>query len=250
MSDANTTSQDVGLFVLRVRSVRMVNDLKNNSYYGVILHDNLNPIKGSGCTLPIYSFQDGCHNVADSSVSPDFSVYSADIFKFGKNISSSSGDGVWLYGNVNAWDSGNKSGFVYVNPSEIGKNSGQNQFAEKFVFDYTGVNSELANVCNFFPSCREEHEEEGDVAYCCPCDSPRDWNTASSAQDENGCGGSIKFGGNGYLVSLYTEYEDKEGNQRLYCQSFRKDAENLSSGSNFLPPGGGELNYINIIPIK
>jgi len=268
MSEANTTTQNKipSPFTGNIKSVRFVNDPDNYDYYGAIFHSIPNTSKGSECTSPMVvghnttSAQNTCFNLADFSF-PGFSAYSAEIFHQGYDPSSSSGDGVWFFSNVNGWDSGNKSGVSYINAQQIGTFFLKG--ASYFRFDYTGVSTSLADACNNNIICEDPEEgEEEEEKMCCFCSSPKDWNITSTSTDEEiGCGGSIRFGGNNYIVTLYTIIRENpdpsfvfnpenplEGT-KMYCQSFKKDAPNLSSGASFLPHGKHSLDYINIIPI-
>jgi hypothetical protein len=49
-----------------------------------------------------------------------------------------------------------------------------------------------------------------------------------------------------YLVALYSDAKDKDGNQFLYCQTFTEDVENLDA-YDYIQPGSW-IKYINIIP--
>ena len=259
MSGSNTTTQDKisEPFTAKIRSVKIVNDPAKYKYYGAIFHNKPKASDSSDCTLPVLEYGDGktCYNLYDSSF-PGFSTYSAEIFNYGRNPTSSSGDGVWFYGNVNGWDSGNKSGVAYINSGTISAFFEESSNSEHFRFDYTGVATNLGDICKLQPSCRLPW---ADPDNCCFCATPKDWSFMSTSTDEEiGCGGSIRFGGNGYLVTLYTNYmgetvikadDGTEELEKLYCQSFKKDTANLSSQGSFLPPGRDELNRIIIIPI-
>lgn len=252
MSEANTTTQDKisEPFTAKIKSIKIVNDPNAYKYYGAIFHNNVNAANSSDCTSPMLVFADSsgfgkaCLNISEFSF-PGFGAYSVEIFQQGRDLTSSSGDGVWFFSNVNGWDSGNKSGVSYISSEQIGNYFLQD--AAMLMFNYTGVPTDLANICKTNPSCRVEGANPNN---CCFCSSPKDWSSISTSIDEEkGCGGSIRFGGNGYLVTLYTLYQDLNGNNRQYCQSFKKDTPNLSSQGSFLPFGGAELNFINIIPI-
>jgi len=244
MSYANTSTQNSisAPFIGVIKSVKIVNDPENNDYYGAIFHGVPDASKGSDCTNPIFTADGGCKNLSDYLLSPNFGAFSANIFKWAKNKSSSSGDGVWFYSDSNGWDSGNKSGVFYINSQNIGTYASQK--AADLKFNYAGVDSAQAITCTSYPSCRDIDWENNEYPDCCGCSSPKDW----SAGEGNKCAGSIKFGGNGYLVSLYITYSDIDGNDRLFCQTFEKDTPNLSTAWS-ASPGGAELDHIDIIPI-
>lgn len=259
-SEPNITTQEISeIFTAKIKSVKIINNPANNEYYGVIFHSTPDASIGSECTSPMIFFEGGrdCLNVAEfyysSSVPGEyFRAYSAEIFKLGLDPSSSSGDGVWLYSNVNGWNSGNKSGWAEIKAEQIGGFFWQPADSKYFKFSYKGVNTTLGNICNAVDdinifSCRNPR---ADLTNCCWCAHPNDWNSATrSENEETGCGGSIRFGGNGYLVTLYTIYKDENKNLRQYCQSFKKDTQNLSTQGSFLPSGNVSLTNINIIPI-
>lgn len=236
-SEANTAPQNqISIpFAGKIRSIKIVNDSAGNTYYGVIFHDAPDIENASNCTYPVFSFKDDCINLSGLDPSSSFTAFSADIFTSGKNISSASGDGVWFYSDVNGWDSGNKSGVAYLSSNNISDSYSNN--ANAIRFDYTGaISSPIADRCDV--KARACSEEDADPSYCCPCGSPADWKNV-------GCGGSIRFGGNRYIVTLFTNYKDKSGKEKMFCQSFKKDSPTLSTAG-FLPP----LNYISIIPIR
>jgi len=269
-STAYTTTQDKipPPFTGSLRSV-FINNLASD-IYGAIFHSKQDPTKGSECTSPIVvghnttGAENTCFNLSEFSFA-GFSAFSAEIFKYGLDPNSSSGDGVWFFSNVNGWNSGNKSGVAKVDAQQIGEFFLKK--AELLKFDYTGVSTNLAEACKNNIICEDEEEEEDDdddedeeepAEDCCFCSSPKDWNVKStSTNQEYGCGGSIRFGGNNYLVTLYTiiypnpdpDPEDPLENTRKYCQSFKEDVFNLSSGASFLPSGNHDLDYVNIIPI-
>ena len=251
MSEANTTTQNKisePPFTAKVKSVLVINDYANKKYFGAIFHNKPTASDASDCTNPMLTGElaRACLNLSDFSFT-GFAAYSVEIFNQGKDLTSSSGDGVWFYGNVNGWDSGNKSGVAYISSEAIGVFFEESSTSELFRFKYTGVPTKLGDICRLQPSCRLPWADQNN---CCFCSTPKDWSGASFSTDEEiGCGGSIRFGGNGYLVTLYTNYTDENENKKLYCQSFKKDAPNLSSQGSFLPPGRDELNRIIIIPI-
>lgn len=257
MSEPNTITQDITEpFTAKIKSVRIVNDPGNNKYFGAIFHSSPDATKASDCTNPVIYWDGGqdCLNLADFSHT-SFETYSVEIATLGKDPTSSSGDGVWFYSNVNAWDSGNKSGVKQVFADSIKTYFMQPADSFYFKFNYAGVPTNLGKICRENPSCRETG---ADLSSCCYCATPNDWSAKSTSTDEEkGCGGSIKFGGNGYLVTLYTDYTkeiinadgEKTEVAAHYCQSFKKDAKNLSTGGSFLPSPDAELTRINIIPI-
>jgi hypothetical protein len=243
MSGANTTTQDRidESFIGKIKSAKIVNGTKNEDYYGVIFHNTPDASKGSDCTGPILA--DGCKNLSEYLLSGDFATFSAEIFKRrGDEDYLTAGDGVWFYSDVNGWDSGNKSGVFHATSEKIGRAFSAK--TETFTFDYTGVNSEQAITCSYFPACKDIDPENYGGLDCCNCASPKDW----SIGEDSKCGGSIKVGGN-YLVTLYTKYTDKDGKKNSFCQSFKKDTANLST-ENSARPNGEAIDTIVIIPLK
>jgi hypothetical protein len=100
-----------------------------------------------------------------------------------------------------------ESGTYDIYPSEIDKFYAGN--ADDFEFDWTDVESTDAALCNEYPdlSCWEENPSDEDSSYimageCCPCVNFQD------------CSGSMRVKGD-YLVALYSDAEDEDGNQFL-----------------------------------
>ena len=269
MSGPNTTTQNniTEPFTGKIKSVRIVNDFDGGKYYGAIFHSSPDAEKASDCTNPMLAtddeiiYDESCSNLSEFSFF-GFTPYSVEIFNWNLGPAVSSGDGVWFYGNVNGWDSGNKSGAKQIIPNLIGSYFMQSSNSTGLRFDYTEIGTSLGKLCydaKDEPACRQAG---ADVNNCCPCAFPSDWSFASKEiSEEVGCGGSIKFGGT-YLVTLYTDYvgevviKNDDGTEEIfdvekqYCQSFKKDTPNLSTQGSFLPSGTrAELSRINIIPI-
>jgi hypothetical protein len=233
-SDVKLTSQTKldDAFVGKIKSVRIVNNPANHDYYGVIFHKTPGENSAGDCTNPIaVGGISGCENLSSFSVSPDFSAYAADIFNWNKDNATSSGDGVAFYSEPDGWNADKQAGEYNV-PSTTLKNFFAKE-ADKIVFDWTGVDSDIAMLCyGYYPSCSDEAAISSED--CCPCESFQD------------CPGSLRLKGN-YLAAFYTYYYDDKKAKHLYCQTFKKNAADLTL-EKFLPPGNTPLGLVNIIP--
>ncbi len=215
-----------------IKGVRIVNDPDFSDYYGAILHKEIGLENGGECAQPIYFENNGgCKNV-------NVSAYAADIFHWNKDYPITSGDGLTLYSETYGWNADVQSGTYEIYGDDVNKFYQGN--TNSFVFDWTNIESTTATLCNEYPdlSCWEENPSNEDASYimagaCCPCVSFQD------------CPGSIRVRGN-YVVALYSDAEDKDGNKFLYCQTFTKDVENLNA-YNYVQPEES-IRYINIIP--
>lgn len=215
-----------------IKGIRIVNDSDFSEYYGAILHKEIGLENGGECTAPIYfENEGGCKSVS-------VAAYSADIFHWNKEDPITSGDGLTLYSETYGWNADVESGTYEIYGDEV-QNFYQGN-ADNFEFDWTNVESTDAALCNEYPdlSCWEENPSDEDATYimmgeCCPCVNFQD------------CSGSIRVRGN-YVVGLYSDAEDDDGNRFLYCQTFTKDVENLNA-YNYTQPEE-YIKYINIIP--
>jgi hypothetical protein len=234
MSEVRTTSQEQieEPFKNNIKGVRVVNDTNASIYYGAIMHKEIGLANGGACTQPIYFENNGgCRGI-------NIPAFSADIYAWNKADPVISGDGVTLYSETYGWNADVESGGYEIYPNEINKFFTGN--SEDFEFDWTDVESTDAALCNEYPdlSCWEENPSNDDASYimagaCCPCMSFKD------------CSGSMRIKGD-YLVALYSDAEDKDGNKFLYCQTFAEDVENLDA-YDYVQPGSW-IKYINIIP--
>ncbi|HQK63580.1 MAG TPA: pilin [Candidatus Staskawiczbacteria bacterium] len=217
-----------------IKGVRIVNDPYLSEYYGAIFHEEIGLENGGACTQPIY-FENsgGCKNI-------NVAAYATDIFHWNKDYPITSGDGLTLYSETYGWNADVQSGTYEIYGDEVQNFYQEN--ADGFIFDWTNIESTTAALCNEYPdlSCWEENPSDEDAAYimmgeCCPCTNFQD------------CPGSIRVRGN-YVVALYSDAEDDDGNRFLYCQTFTKDVENLNA-YNYTQPKE-YIKYINIIPTE
>ena len=216
-----------------MKGVTIVNDTNNSTYYGLILHKEAGAADGGECTEPILSTKNNfCATV-------NISAFSVDAFQWNKADSDSSGNGVTFYSGTYGWntDAEIQSGYFSVEKEDI-KNSNIFRInADQIKFDYSEIDSTEAQLCiDEYPYCKSTNDDDQeyiDSGYCCDCPNLKQCSGE----------GSIQIKGD-YVVALYSHTKEN----KLYCQTFIEDVQNLSAYEYVEP--GNDVEYVNIIPTK
>ena len=210
LSDAQEIEEP---FKSKAKSILVINDIKNNIDYGVLLHKEIN-------------FRGDCAWIYDADLQPgergilniDFPMSSINIFNLNRVLPETSGNGIIFYSKPFGYKTGANAGYYFVKQEAISNfwSSRDNDlglgildFSESY--DYISVPEEEKTLCKNFKNCS----------------------------------GSIKIQGN-YLVILFAQQRQS---QRVYCQVFKEDVPNLKE-EEVIAAEGRILDFIHIIPIK
>jgi hypothetical protein len=203
-------------FKNNIKSIKIVNDLSNDTRFGAIFHEADDPTRGGFCTGPMKS---GANEQESQCLTLQgiTGATSVDIFMWNAKTPETSGDGIELYSEPFGWQSGAKAGKCFIDQKNNQTNTTPcasfkiNQLwtgsAQNLIFDYTNV------------------------------DRPQEYQQAYKNFYQRS--GSIRVKGN-YLVVLYGDF--------LYCQTFYKDIPNLNEIE--FTAQGNKIGAINVIPIK
>jgi hypothetical protein len=190
-------------------SIKVVND-PNNTYYGVIVHETIDPTDIGKCQEPILVDTD------EECIDLTVKVGSADIFIYNKQSVSdvSSGDGVIFYDNPFGWNAGARAGESVVDGKDIDPEKIIDVGDLVFDYTYTYVSPEEQALCA---------------------------DPTTGIPTFNSCQGSIEIKGN-YLVASYSNSS--------FCQVFSQDVENLNSEKSIKNITGEKIKTIDIIATK
>lgn len=210
-------------FRSNLKSIRIVNDQKNNLSYGAIFHKEIDLEDGGTCSKPLIDgLSNGCQAVDDGfCCNVGINASAADIFQLSKK-SAASGDGITFYSEPRGWNSGQEAGVYEVAATKI-KGSNYNENAASMRFNYANVNV----IPAYYTKCVGYNRENCSLSACV------------SFKD---CPKSIDIKGS-YLVALYSS--------ESYCQTFTEDAEDLNaepivaSGKKIT-----DLNNVYMIPVQ
>lgn len=200
-------------FYRKISSVKLVADTAIN--YGIIFHQQNS--RGAGyCTTPIIG--GGCMPVNNPE-----NTSSADIFS--RSLAQAAGDGVSFFSEPHGWDSGISTiaGKITIPDEEMifdfYQRVGIYQIpANKMEYDWT-------DATNAFPESKNIYKTFKDAP------------------------GSIQINGT-YLVGLYSkDPKDRDNPNKLYCQTFIKNAPNLNAEP-IVAAGGETIETVYIIPTK
>ena len=231
-SGPNTYSQNAidSAFAGKIKSVKIINDVKNYLGYGAIFHQESGLENGGGCTAPITT--EGCQKVV--GVEP----FAVDIFQLNAHPSLS-GSGVVFYSEAYGWNTGINAGSFLEKGGPDGPISGPIHLAPaQMSFDYSKVN----RPDTYMHKCSSSSASTGSPGNRDGVDCSK--NACETFED---CAGAIKINGS-YLVALYSQ--NTRAGVALYCQTFTKDVENLDAEQ--IVAGGTEmgekLSDIYIVP--
>ena len=202
-------------FKSEMQSVQIINDIKNNINYGIILHKETN-FRGD-CSLPYqaYQIERECFDIPSDIPS---AMSSANIFVPNNDKPETSGNGVVFFAQTFGFRTGANSGYFELSPQDIGT----------FWQDMPS-SIDFTNSYNYVDAPPEEE------AFC---------------KTSENCLNSILIRGN-YLTVLNARQLQS---QPLYCQVFdgranKGEVPNLKSGRGILVEGR-KLDTIYVIPIK
>lgn len=232
-------------FKQKIKSVKIVNDA--SASYGIVLHEQEGLENGGFCSYPITST--GCQNV-------NIKASAADIFVINTKEPTTSGDGVDFFSEPYGWDSGAEAGFYQVAASEIKDLS--LQVPSKMCFEYEKINrpdeykyrctdskcGSTSYACSSNKDCYEGETCDLATKKCISAKTGKSLCSNGACETFGDCPGSIKIKGS-YLVGLYSQ----QNNNQIYCQTFKRDVENLNTEA-FIAMGSEALDKIYIIPIK
>ena len=199
-------------FKSEARSVLIINDIRNNINYGVVLHKEINFRGDCGWPLDSYQQERRCYNFSSPA--------SANIFTLNNNspeAAKTSGNGVVFYSKPFGYKTGTNAGYLELSPETIST-------------FWRGSPS----IIDFRSSYRFVNVPEWEKTLC-----------TYFAENIKHCGGSIKVQGN-YLAVLYARQLQS---QNLYCQVFDKDVPNLKE-EEVTAVQGRKLETIYVIPTK
>ena len=211
-----------------IKSIRVVNEPVNNTFFGIIFHEQNEVEKSGPCDIPRLSNKDEeCIQIYDSSTDRNMQTNSASIFKWSINPAYS-GTGVDFYSHPYGWTAGSGAGYYNILKEQLGqgvfvKNAGE------MVFNYIGIKGALSENCQGKPSC----SLAGKGQECCPCKTFQN------------CFGSMRVRGN-YLIAVYSYAPNSSSG--FYCQTFNKDVTNFKVTE--IIARQNNVNYVNIIPLK
>ena len=204
-----------------IRSLRIVNGYggqKIGGGTGVILHENPKLEEGGLCDEDAYLRTDEGPGVC-VKIANNISVRAADIFYMAKDPKTS-GSGINFYSAPVGWQKDKDAGSYKIEPADM--RSEINLYSDDMAFEWEGIKGAIADECNF---CSEYYPEVED---CCPCE------TLTS------CPGSIQLNGD-YLINLWKDI----GNNKQWCQSFRKNVDNLGRLGIFVQENAGNTGSGN-----
>jgi hypothetical protein len=257
-----SVEQILSPFNKRIRSVKIVNDPKNNIYYGAIFHEVGGLKNGGKCSNPVW--KDGCNNIDLSWAS------AADIFLINKASPTTSGDGVSFYSEPFGWNADSEgaysAGYYDIDAKDI--QSAINILAPNMCFDYyfidqpeqymhkcTHPNGDKCNIgeygcqddsyCYEGEICKKENNGAGN---CVDAETGQDLCSPNACETFQDCPGSIQIKGS-YLVAIYSKGRDDQGRNFDYCQTFLKDVENLRTQP-YKAQTAKEIDDVEIIPIQ
>lgn len=224
-SDVITTSQEIPEefkkrppippnTIFEERCIQIINNPTNKTYYGAILHSEINESGGGECQTPI--IYDSSYSLVArlvKQVSID-KLSSITIFNINDNPKTS-GDGIVFYSHPYGWDTGAKTGSVLI----------RSPFDTKYYFAMKPEN--IIFTKSNLPTEEEKISKNFDKKQ-----------------------GSIKIQGN-YIVALYSgtpsttsSTPDPDG----YCQVFRNNVVDLN-GTEFLGKGN-KIQMVYLIATK
>jgi hypothetical protein len=211
-----------------IRSIKIVNDPTNNSYFGVIIHEQSGTDKSGPCDIPRFSNNaEECIQIYNDSYNKDMQTNAVTIFQLSKNPIYS-GTGIDFYSHPYGWTAGSGSGYYKILKEEFNKGVFTKKTSEMSL-NYDGIKGALAENCQGKPLCSKASRGQE----CCPCGTLQT------------CFGSMQIKGK-YLVALYSTASGSS--LRSFCQIFYKDVPNFKTTDIFAKQGS--VNYVNVIPLK